>query len=108
MSEHEAGKPDPDPTDWESSEPVDRIEGTGQNKGNAIQFSWWNLLLLVPLLMLFTGLYNSDDPRVFGMPKFYWFQFAFVFVGVACVAIVFATTRNRRPKVGADDGAAQR
>ena len=29
--------------------PVDRIEGTGRNEGNAIQFSWWNLLLLVPL-----------------------------------------------------------
>ena len=41
-----------DPTNWESPTPVGRIEGTGRNKGNAIQFSWWNLLLLLPLLML--------------------------------------------------------
>src|SRR5664279_3030851 len=85
-----------DPTDWDSGVPVDRIEGTGRNEGNAIQFSWWNLLLLVPLLMLITSLYNTDNPRILGMPKFYWYQFAFVFVGVACVAVVFVTTRNRR------------
>ena len=85
-----------DPTDWDSGNPVDRIEGTGQDEGNAIQFSWWNLLLLVPLIMLITPLYNSEEPELFGMPYFYWYQFAFVFVGVACVGIVFATTKNRR------------
>ena len=71
-------------------------EKSRRNEGNAIQFSWWNLLLLVPLLMLITSFYNYDEPRLFGMPMFYWVQFAFVFVGVACVAIVFVTTRNRR------------
>ena len=84
-----------DPTNWESPTPVGRIEGTGRNKGNAIQFSWWNLLLLVPLLMLITPLFNTAEPALFGMPYFYWYQFMFVFVGVACVAVVFATTRNR-------------
>gem|GEM_PF-652775 len=84
-----------DPTDWESPTPVGRIEGTGRNEGNAIQFSWWNHLLLVPLLMLITPLFNTDEPALFGMPYFYWYQFMFVFVGVACVAAVFATTRNR-------------
>jgi hypothetical protein len=50
MSERGAGdRADRDPTDWESHNPVDRIEGTGQNEGNAIQFSWWNLVLLIPL-----------------------------------------------------------
>jgi uncharacterized membrane protein YuzA (DUF378 family) len=46
--------------------------------------------------MLITSLYNFDEPRLFGMPMFYWVQFAFVFVGVAAVAIVFVTTKNRR------------
>jgi hypothetical protein len=102
----ERGADDRDPTDWESHNPVDRIEGTGQNEGNAIQFSWWNLVLLIPLLMLITSLYNTDDPQLFGMPKFYWVQFAFVFVGVAAVAIVFATTKNRRhPSVDRPDSA---
>jgi hypothetical protein len=87
---------EPDPTDWDSRLPVDRDEGTGHNEGNAIQFSWWNLLLALPLLMLITAIYNKDKPTLFGMPVFYWVQFAFVFVGVACVAIVFAATKNRR------------
>lgn len=84
-----------DPTDWQSGEPLDRTEGTGDLQGNAIQFSWWNLLLVVPLLMLFTPMYNQADPHLFGMPFFYWFQFAFVFVGVACVAVVYAKTKHR-------------
>jgi Protein of unknown function (DUF3311) len=111
MSERDgADRQDRDPTDWDSGNPVDRIEGTGQNEGNAIQFSWWNLLLLVPLIMLITSLYNTAEPMLFGMPFFYWYQFAFVFVGVACVAIVFVTTRNRRhpsvdaPESGRTDG----
>ena len=57
-----------DPTDWDSGNPVDRIEGTGQDEGNAIQFSWWNLLLLVPLLMLITPLVQQRRPELFGMP----------------------------------------
>jgi hypothetical protein len=64
-----------DPTDWESPTPVGRIVGTGRDEGNAIQFSWWNLLLLVPLLMLITPLFNTDEPALFGMPYFYWYQF---------------------------------
>ncbi len=85
-----------DPIDGESNLPGDREEGTGEHRGNAIQFSWWNLILLVPLLMLITALYNHDSPRLFGMPTFYWVQFAFVFVGVSAVAVVFTATRNRR------------
>ena len=86
-----------DPTEWQSGLPVDREEGTGRDAGNAIQWSWWNLLLALPLLMLLTPVFNKTEPRFLGLPLFYWFQFAFVFVGVATVAIVFAATRHRRP-----------
>lgn len=55
---------------------------------------WWNLLLLLPLLMLITPLFNKDRPQLFGLPFFYWYQLAFVLVGVACVAIVYAATRT--------------
>lgn len=85
-----------DPTDWDSGLPVDREEGTGRDAGNAIQWSWWNLLLALPLLMLLTPVYNKSEPRFLGLPVFYWFQFAFVFVGVATVAIVFTATRKSR------------
>ena len=32
--------------------------------------------------MLITPWFNADEPRLFGMPFFYWIQFAFVPVGV--------------------------
>jgi len=54
----------------------------------------WNLLLLAPLLMLVTPWSNMLDPRLFGMPLFYWSQFAWIGVGVVCVTIANATTRE--------------
>ena len=88
-------------------EPLDEPEDEGGEPGrgpNDLRFSAWNLLLLVPLLMLITAWYNQDGPRLFGMPFFYWYQFAFVFVGVASVAIVFRMTRHvgRRRTDGKD------
>ncbi|MGH3830701.1 MAG: DUF3311 domain-containing protein [Pseudonocardiaceae bacterium] len=62
----------------------------------APRWSGWNLLLLVPLLVLVTPLYNSDKPRLFGFPFFYWFQFLFIPLGVICVAVVYLKTDNRR------------
>ena len=54
----------------------------------------WYLLLLLPLLMLVTPLFNRATPRIAGLPFFYWFQFLFVLVGVGCVWIVYLVTRN--------------
>jgi hypothetical protein len=36
-------------------------------------FRWisWNLLLLVPLLVLVTPLYNREEPRLLGFPFFH-------------------------------------
>ena len=68
--------------------------GDQPRTGSGLIFRAWNLLLLLPLLMLITAWFNHDSPRLFGLPFFYWFQMAFVFVGVACVAIVYAMTRT--------------
>lgn len=57
-----------------------------------MRWSAWNLLLLVPFLMLVTPWFNSMQPRLFGLPFFYWSQFAFVPVGVVCVAVVHIKT----------------
>ena len=54
------------------------------------------LLLLVPLLVLVTPVFNFDEPRMFGFPLFYWAQFLFIPVGVACVAVVYLKTGDRR------------
>ena len=64
--------------------------------GDGLRFSPWNLLLLVPFLMLITPWWNHAEPRLFGMPFFYWIQFAFVPVGVICVALVYVRTRTER------------
>ena len=69
------------------------------------RFSPWNLLLLVPFLMLVVPWFNSIEPKLFGLPFFYWAQFAFVPVGVVCVAIVYVTTRTepKNPPAGPHD-----
>lgn len=66
---------------------------TGEREG--LRWSAWNLLLLVPFLMLVTPWFNYDAPRLFGMPYFYWVQFAFVPLGVICVAVTFVMTRDK-------------
>lgn len=54
----------------------------------------WNLVLLLPVLMLVTPWYNRSTPKLGGLPFFYWYQFLFVIVGVGSVAIVYAATRR--------------
>ncbi|MFJ1765993.1 DUF3311 domain-containing protein [Amycolatopsis sp. NPDC088138] len=66
-------------------------------------FNPWNLLLIVPLLVLVTPLFNMDGPRLFGMPFFYWFQFLFVVVGVLSTLIVYLMTRDKQPAGDAPD-----
>lgn len=76
--------PSPSPS---SQPPEPRVTG--------LVWSPWNLLLLLPLLMLVTPWFNRDEPRLGGIPFFYWYQLLFVVVGVACVWIVFAATRRK-------------
>ena len=67
----------------------------------------WNLLLLIPFVMLVTPLYNSIEPALFGLPFFYWFQLAWVPVTVACVLTVYLMTRGaseRRTTAGITRG----
>ena len=65
-----------------------------RRRGDGLRFSPWNLMLLVPFLTLVTPWWNSLEPRLFGMPFFYWSQFAFVLVGVGSVAVVYVRTRE--------------
>ena len=73
-------------------------EPTSGKRGGGLRVSPWNLLLLVPFLMLVTPWINHDQPRLFGMPFFYWVQFAFVPVGVLSVAAVYLKTRDVGPE----------
>jgi uncharacterized membrane protein len=66
-----------------------------------LRWNAWNLLLLVPLLMLVTPWFNAKEPSLFGMPFFYWIQFVFVPVGVVCVLLVYVMTKDERTTVAA-------
>jgi hypothetical protein len=74
-----------------------------------LRWSNWNLLLIVPLLMLVTPWFNMDEPRLFGLPFFYWYQFAFVPLGVLAVGLVYVKTKDapvvtgKPDKLGVDD-----
>lgn len=69
-------------------------------------FNPWNLLLLIPFIVLLTPLYNQEGPALFGMPFFYWFQFTVIPVGVVCTILVYRMTRKvpvtRAPGEAAD------
>ena len=67
-------------------------------RADGLRVSPWNLVLLAPFLMLVTPWINSIEPRLFGMPFFYWVQFAFVPVGVLSVAVVYLRTRDDGPE----------
>ncbi len=71
--------------------------GAGSPRPSGLRWSWWNLLLLLPLLMLVTPWFNADVPRVLGMPVFYWSQFLWVVVGVLSVLVVYRMTKDRAP-----------
>jgi len=58
--------------------------------------SRWHLLLVLPLLMpLAVPLINRLEPRLFGLPFFFWTQLAAVGLSVVVVSMVAVATRAR-------------
>lgn len=56
---------------------------------------WWYALLIVPFVgMLWVPFYNSVEPRLDGVPFFYWYQFAFIAVSAALTAVVYFATSD--------------
>ena len=68
--------------------------GNTRGKVTGLVFNPWNLLLIVPFIILLTPIYNRHDPEFIGMPFFYWFQFLMIAVGVASTIIVYRMTRT--------------
>jgi Protein of unknown function (DUF3311). len=55
--------------------------------------------MLGPVVMqLLVPFYNRDAPRLFGLPFFYWFQLASIFVTTLTITFVYLMTRPRRPR----------
>jgi uncharacterized membrane protein HdeD (DUF308 family) len=56
----------------------------------------WNWLLAIAVVVpLLTFLYNRSEPRLAGIPFFYWVQLAFIAIGVATTAIVYTVTKKK-------------
>jgi len=68
--------------------------GETRGKVTGLVFNPWNLLLIVPFIILLTPIYNMQEPEFIGMPFFYWFQFLMIAVGVASTIIVYRMTRK--------------
>lgn len=57
---------------------------------------WWYLLLLVPFVVLSAlPWFNHVEPRLFGLPFFWWFQFLWVPISACLTAIVYFATEGK-------------
>jgi len=67
-----------------------RPQGREVNRG-------WYWLLAVPLVLtLIPTIYNHEDPRLIGIPFFYWYQMAMILLSVVCTVVVYRQTVGRR------------
>jgi len=56
----------------------------------------WQLLLVVPFVAtLWVPFYNRLEPRMWGIPYFYVYQFAWIAISVAITAVVYFATRDK-------------
>jgi hypothetical protein len=62
--------------------------------------SSWQLLLVLPFVgELWVPFYDHIEPKLGGVPYFYWYQFLWVLVGAGLTAVVyFATERDHGSK----------
>jgi hypothetical protein len=58
---------------------------------------WYWLLLVAVAIPLLTPLYNRVQPRLFGLPFFYWSQMAFIGLAACVTAVVYQATKRRGP-----------
>lgn len=57
---------------------------------------WWYLLLIIPFIAtLWPPFYSSMQPRLAGMPFFYWYQFLWVILSSVVTAIVYFATKGK-------------
>jgi Protein of unknown function (DUF3311) len=48
------------------------------------------VLLALPLVaLLWVSSYNRPEPRLAGVPFFYWYQFLWVFIAAACTTVAY-------------------
>ena len=63
--------------------------------GRAKDHSPWNWLLFIPIVVpLIPVLFNDGSPRIFGFPRFYWLQLAWILLGVSTTTLVYRLTKR--------------
>ncbi len=59
----------------------------------------WLWLLVLPWIgVLLVPVYNIDNPRLFGLPFFYWYQLLWVLISAVLTAIVYFKTKPAKRK----------
>jgi hypothetical protein len=67
-----------------------------RRRSRAGGLSRWHWLLVVAVVIpLLTPLYNHVQPRLFGLPFFYWSQIAFIGLAAGVTAVVYQATKGR-------------
>lgn len=57
--------------------------------------SRWQWLLILPFVgLLFPVFYAHAEPALWGVPFFYWYQFAWVIASAIITGFVFVVTRR--------------
>jgi uncharacterized protein DUF3311 len=70
--------------------------GSTNDQGDRNDRSYWNWLLVVAVIVpLLTFLYNRTEPRLGGIPFFYWMQLAFIALGVIAAGLVYQMTKKK-------------
>ena len=59
--------------------------------------AWYALLLLPFIGLLAVPVYLRAEPELYGVPFFYWYQFAWIPIGAAITGVVYYVTRNEKP-----------
>jgi hypothetical protein len=81
---------------WRGEQPR-QGPGVGRPKRRRADASRWHWLLLVAVIVpLATPLYNRIEPRLFGLPFYYWGQLAFALLSTLVITIVHIATKGRQ------------
>ncbi len=63
--------------------------------GKRSAWSWWYLLFIVQYIaVLWPPFFNSVEPRLAGVPFFYWYQLLWVLISAIITATVYLATRR--------------
>jgi uncharacterized protein DUF3311 len=80
------------------SEPRSKGETPMDGNHDRAWSPWYFLLLIQFVPALWVPFYNSVEPKLAGIPFFYWFQMALVLVSAAVTAVVYFATESNRSR----------